>query len=101
MAIAHLAQEWSRKHTLHLDGIESTSVFTGPLKWMLGWVEIARLADPGACCDAVGRERALIFYHGLVFISTRSITRLKTHHVEDMVGTQKREEGGNSNFFFC
>jgi hypothetical protein len=47
MAITHLAQEWSRKHTLHLDGIESTSVFTGPLKWMLGRVEIARLADGG------------------------------------------------------
>jgi hypothetical protein len=58
------------------------------------------VADPGACCDAVGRERALIFYHVLAFISIRRIIRFRTHHVEDVVGTQKREEGGNSNFFF-
>jgi hypothetical protein len=60
MAIAHLA---------HLDGIESTSVFTGPLKWMLGWVEIARLANGSRPGRLLRRRRARKSFNFLSWIS--------------------------------
>lgn len=101
MAVAHLTEEWCSKHTLHLDRIQGTSIFSSPLKRMLSRVEIPRLANgrrPWGLLRCRGARKGFDFLK-LMSIKIRQIgEKPATYHGVFVKRLQRRRESG-LNFF--